>query len=301
VSSPKGNRTEEALRKKFQAAEQHAIDAHARWIGHPAVRGVIENHRDSAEEAVAPIGRLLTSQIPVIFFCLHLFGLTGIEPGWEQRKAPIWDLTPSEMNAIEQVKADFRVIIQLTADELEEAGTDVVPSSVSDLVVIGELLLLHVDWTLPARELATNLQPPAIGAILVDASGTIVRRGIWERADSNISALRRSYEQHLHGPPPRAPYAAGGIRALSVVTRQRREALRKVLQRWPGATASSIWTTFGDHGLQRGGLARTPGGYLRQLLQQEAPGEIVHRPAKSTLHNDLKALKAAPPDQKPSG
>ncbi len=203
MSGPEGNRAREALRKRFEAAEQQAIDAHARWLGHRAVRGVIEHRRAGAEQAVAPIGRLLTGQTPVTYFCLHVFGLNGVEPDWELRKAPVWMLTTSEANAIEQVKADFRAIIQLSAGDLEEAGVGVVPSSASDLVVIGKLLLLDIDWSLPARDLAEALQPPAIGAIFVDASGTTVRRGIWERAESNITSLRRSYEQHLHGPPPR--------------------------------------------------------------------------------------------------
>ncbi len=301
VSGPKGKRAEEALRKQFEAEEQQAINALARWVGHPAVRDVTAHRRVGAEQAVAPIGRLLTHQIPVIFFCLHVFGLAGVESDWELRRTPTWMLRASEANAIEQVKADFRAIVQLTASELEEAGAGVVPGWDGDLVVVGELLLLDVDWGLPARELAEALQPPAIGAIRVDASGTIHRRGSGERANNNIGALRRAYERHRYGQQPRAPYAGGGKRALPEQTRRRRLALAKVREQWPGVTASQIYTTFGDHGVQRGGLARTPGGYFRQLLEQDAPGEIVRRPSKSTLHADLKALRAASRDQKLSG
>jgi hypothetical protein len=89
------------------------------------------------------------------------------------------------------------------------------------------------------------------------------------------------------------------MRALPEPTRQRRQALAKVRERWPDVTSSQIFTTFGDQGVQRGGLPRTPGGYLRRLLAREAPGEIVRRPSKSTLHEDLKALRAASRDQKP--
>jgi hypothetical protein len=55
---------------------------------------------------------------------------------------------------------------------------------------------------------------------------------------------------------------------------------------------------FGDHGVQRGGVARTAGGYLRQLLEEDEPGVKIPRPAKTTLYDDLKALDAAKPDQK---
>ena len=85
-------------------------------------------------------------------------------------------------------------------------------------------------------------------------------------------------------------------------TRRRRQALAKVHERWPDVTASHIVTTFGDYGRQRGGLARSPGGYLRQLLEEAAePGKILRCPSKSTLHEDLKALRAGTADQKVSG
>ena len=302
MSDPKGNRTGEALRNRFKVEEQQAIDALARWIGHPAIRGVIERRRVGAETVVMPIQQHLTDQVEVIRFCWHVYEIAGIEPGWELRRGEPWLLTISEMNMIERVKADFRGVVQMAVNELDGAGVGLVPSWTGDHVVVGELLLLDIAWNLPGRELAEALQPPAIGAIHIDASGTIHRRGSGERANNNIGAMRRAYERHSYGPPPRAPYAGGGKRALREPTRRRRQALAKVCALWPGVTASQIFTTFGDHGLQRGGQARTPGGYLRQLLEQDAePGDIVRCPPKSTLHEDLKALRADSRDQKPSG
>ena len=301
MNGQKSHRTEQTLRKRFEAEEQQAIDALARRIGHPAVHGIIGRRRIGAETVVMPIEHLLTSQIEVIRFCWHVFGIAGIEPGWELRRGTPWLLTVSQMNVIERVEADFRGVVQLTVNELESADVGLVPSWTGDHVVVGELLLLDIEWDLPARELAAALQPPAIGAIHIDASGTTHRRGSGERANNNIGALSRAYEQHKYGPQPRAPYAGGGARALPEPTRRRRQALAKVRERWPNVTPSQIFTTFGDHGVQRAGLPRTPGSYLRQLLEQEAPGEIVHRPSKSTLYEDLKALRAASQDQKPSG
>jgi hypothetical protein len=255
-----------------------------------------------ARRGIARIERMLTGQVQVIRLCWHVFGLAGIEPGWELRSGEPWMLTVSEMNAIDRVKADLRAVVQMTANELEGAGVGLVPSWTGDHVVVAELLLLDVTWDLPARELAEALQPPAIGAIHIDASGTTHRRGTGEHANNNIAALRRGYEQHLYGAPSRAPYAGGGTRALPEPTRRRRQALTKVLATWPDVTASRILTTFGDYGRQRRGLARSPGGYLRQLLEEAAePGEIVRCPSKSTLHEDLKALRAGTADQKVSG
>ena len=272
------------LRKRFQAEERQAITALARWIGHPAVRGVIERRRAGADAVVMPIGRLLTDQIQVIRFCWHVYGIAGAEPGWHLRRGEPWLLTHSEMSVIDRVEADFRGVVQLAVNELHGAGVGLVPSWDGDHVIVGELLLLDVDWQLSARELAGAMQPPAIGAIHIDASGTIHRRGTWEKAESNIAVLRRSYERHLHGPPPRAPYAGGGTRAIPESTRRRRDALRKVLDRWPDVTASRIYTTFGDYARRRGGEAATPGGYLRQLLEANADaGDMVKRPPRTTL------------------
>jgi hypothetical protein len=299
---PRADNEAAALRKRFEAEEEQAITSLARWIGHPAVRGVIERRRAGAEAVLIPIARFLTDQIQVIRWCWHVHGVAGVEPGWQLRQGEPWLLTPGEMSVIGRVEADFRGVVQLAVNELHGAGVGLVSRWDGDHVVVGELLLLDVDWQLPARDLAESMQPPAIGAIHIDASGTIHRRGTWEKAESNITALRRGYERHLHGPMPRAPYAAGGTRALPEPTRRRREAIQKVLQRWPEATASSIWTTFGDRGLQRGQQPRTPGGYLRQLLEEAAGvGQPVTRPSKSTLHADLKILRVGGSDQNPSG
>ena len=193
------------LRKRFEAEEQQAINALARWIGHPAVRGMIGRRRLGADTVVMPIGRLLTDQIQVIRFCWHVYGIAGIEPGWELRRGEPWLLTLSEMNVIDRVEADFRGVVQLAVNELHGAGVGLVPSWAGDHVVVGELLLLDVDWELPARELAGAMQPPAIGAIHIDASGTTHRRGTWEKAKNNIAALRRSYERHLTAHRPGLP------------------------------------------------------------------------------------------------
>jgi hypothetical protein len=90
-------------------------------------------------------------------------------------------LTISEMNTIDRVEADLRAVVQMAVKELAAAGVGLVPSWTGDHVVVAELLLLDVTWDLPARELAEALQPPAIGAIHIDASGTTHRRGTGER------------------------------------------------------------------------------------------------------------------------
>ncbi len=57
VEAPKESRTDPALRHRFHAEEQYAIDALAWWIGHPAVRPIIERRRVGAETVIMPIQR----------------------------------------------------------------------------------------------------------------------------------------------------------------------------------------------------------------------------------------------------
>jgi hypothetical protein len=74
---------------------------------------------------------------------------------------------------------------------------------------------------------------------------------------------------------------------------------------WPPAQFADppqIVTSFADHGLQRGQLARTPGGYLSQLLEEAAePDKVVRCPPKSTIHENLKKLRAGITSEEPSG
>ena len=137
------------------------------------------------------------------------------------------------------------------------------------------------------------MNSPGPGAIMADASGTIFRRETGEREETNLAAIRRKFERHLHGPRQRAPYAGGGKREGRSTTAKRREALAEVLEKFPDATPSGIFTTFGSYTRLAGGQAGSPGGYLRQLLEGAAePGETVSRPVKETLRQDLLALRA---------
>ena len=297
------DRAASALLKRFQAEEQLAIDTVAQWIGHPSVRPVIERRQGTAEAAVWPIARHLTDQEQVARLCWRVYGIAGVGTDWSIRRGAPWMLTPAEMSVIERVEADLRGTVELAIHELHCAGVGLDPAWAGDHAVVAELLLLalSIPWDLPPGELASNLNPPPIGAIHIDAGGTRHRRWAGEQAEGNITALRRGYEKHLHGPPPRAPYAGGGTRALPKSTRRRREALRQVLERWPDVRASQIYTTFGDHTLRRGAEAATPGGYLRQLLEKDIdPAETVKRPKKSTLHDDLRVLREDA-GKKPSG
>lgn len=173
------NHAGQALRRRFEAEERQAIDAVARWIGHPALRSIVERRRIGAETVVMPIAHLLTSQSEVIRFCWHVYGMTGIEPGWVLRQGKPWLLTVSQMNAIERVKADFRGVVQLAVNEMEGAGVPLVPSWDGDHVVSENSFSL--------------------------TSTGISRRGSWPK----ICSRRRS-ARSISMPPARSTGAAAG-------------------------------------------------------------------------------------------
>jgi len=44
---------DDVLARQFETAEKHSTATLAGWVGHPAVRGVIERHRNEANTTVA--------------------------------------------------------------------------------------------------------------------------------------------------------------------------------------------------------------------------------------------------------
>lgn len=286
----------DADERRFREEEERAIASLAGWIGHPATPAIIKDAAASVVTAIAPVSHHLSEQREVIPFCWGAFGIAAVDPGWTLR-GHTWLLTAAERAAIEPARATLRSITGTVADALVSAGVPLDPGWPGDLAVIAELVVLEavgiaIPWEMAPRELADGLQPPPISAIQIDARGTEHRRGISERAERNAGALRRSYEQHLQGPHPPAPYAGGSKRATPRPTRQRQAALREVLAAFPEATASTIRATYQARAFRPGGAPATPGGYLRHLLDGRQPC-----PSKTTLTADLNALRRQSPEE----
>ncbi len=291
-----GRGRDDSDERRFRDEEERAIASLAGWIGHPAIPAIVRDATASVTAAIAPVARHLSEQREVIPFCWGAFGIMPVEPGWTLR-GHTWLLTPAERAAIEPARATLAGIAGEVADALASAGVPLDPGWPGDLAVIAEILVLEaigiaIPWELAPRGLADGLQPPPNSAIQIDARGTEHRRGISERAERNAGALRRSYEQQLHGIQPPAPYAGGGKRATPRPTVQRRAALRAVLAAFPEATASRIRATYQGRALRPGGAPATPGGYLRHLLGGQQPC-----PSKTTLTADLNALGSENPDE----
>lgn len=279
---------------RFHAEEERAIASLADWIGHPAIPAVIREAAVPAAAAVMLLARHLRDQVEIIWFSWNVFEIAPVRPGW-QKDEHVWLLSAAELAAIEPARVAVRTIVVAVAKALADAGVLLEQSWPGDLAVIAELLLLEaagyqVPWDATPRELAEMLQPPANAAIEIDGSGSRQRRWASQRAEGNTTALRRAYEEHLHGPRRRAPYAGGGRRAVPRPTEDRRAVLRKVLEVFPETTAAGIVRTYQHPSFKSRGPDKdkpaTPGGYLRSLLKDAAC------PSKSTLAADLQIIRA---------
>ena len=276
---------------RFRAEEERAIASLASWIGHPAIPAIVRTESVVVRAVVKPLERLLTDQFEVIGFCLYVFGMAPVGPGWK-KTGHVWWLKPTEVAAMEPVSTKFGSVVVSAADMLAAAGVPLEPSWPGDLAVVAEMLLLEatdngMPWELSPRQLAEILQPPANSAIAADGSGSFQRRWANERAERNTTALRRDYEQHLHGPRRRAAYAGGGKRTVPRPTEQRRAVMRQVLVAFPEVSPAAIINTWNHRGLKNQGEPATPGGYLRHLL-----GGTRRCPSRSTLAGDLRFLEA---------
>jgi hypothetical protein len=160
---------EDVLGMRFRAAEQDGTATLARWVGHGAVRDIIDRHKDDAEGVVYPTARHLTDQKQVTRFCWYTYGIAGIGPDWQLRRDAPWMLDQVEQRLFGRVVTLFRTVVRMTVSELADAGVPVVPAWAGDHATVGEMLLLDVPWDLPAEELAEGLNSPGNGALEVNA------------------------------------------------------------------------------------------------------------------------------------
>ena len=279
-----------ALRRQFLELEAAGAAVAATWLRHPALREVTLRHRSRAEAAIAPIADQLPNQLRTLELLLYVVGVRPMDCDLRQEPVPRWYLRPEQaaqmpaiVNALDRVLAD-------AAADFSNTGIPVDAGSASDLIVIGELLLLDVDFEAPVEQLVAALQPLPPAAITPDARGTIVRRRTTNGIERTIGQVRAAYELHLEGARPPAPYAGGKQRATPEATLIRREALRKVRAAFPDTTVALILRSFDRPvaGVPSDKPA-TSGAYLRQLLHQ-ALGTAPDRPAQSTLYEDFRAI-----------
>jgi hypothetical protein len=281
----------------FRNEECYGVDALAGWIGHSAVRAVLERRGVAAETTVMLFAEFLVDQVQVIRFCARVFEVAYRFPDGSEEPSPFdragpehWPLTPAQRAMTDRAVGDFRAVVIFTALALARAGVPLDPQWDGDLAVVGQLLLLpgaghEIPWDDPPAVLAAKLQAPGISAVFRDGRAVTARDGRSERAAINIDRIRRHVRTQAGGLHLPMPYAHAGTRATPRTVLVRREVLREVLDRFPDITVSRIRQTF-DHS------AAMPGGHLRVTLAERL-GRPASKPSRQTLYSDLAALGRA--------
>ena len=256
----------------------------ASWVGHAAVREGIPKFRQRAEASVRPIARHLVDQIQVSRFILRVLTLVPTYADFSTEPDPfaVWELTDAEREASLTVAAEFSVLLSELAYQLRAEGVPLDPDGPENLYALGQLLLLQIDFELPAEELVNLLN--------CGPSGTISRNGralelsdhvgrsegaVWQR-------IRVRQRQHEGGTFIRSPYARGTSRRTPNADR-RRAALATVLSAYPGATVGELLASWSSS-------ERTCGGLFRTLMKkrQDEPA-----PSRTTISRDLWELRRA--------
>lgn len=216
-------------------------------IRHKETRRIITLAQDRAD--LGPLDAAVRDQIHAYALGARLAGVRVIDPDGIATPNPFgpsgWWPDPAERWVAALAAEGFRRVVRQVADDLVAAGVPVDPEAHMDLIVITELLILAIDWTRPAREIAEDLQPPAPWAVSEDGRTLIVRADLRGQAERDAIVWRRQVEATAREDTgratlPSASYAGGKTRQTSEQVRRRRAALAAVLKRWPDIGAEEL-------------------------------------------------------------
>lgn len=228
---------------------------------------------------VGEVDHFLVDQASTTLFVARCLDLAGVYADGSEWANPVreWPLTEEQREAIAVVGGRLRFLLVATAQLLAELGVPLQPDALTNLLVLGQLLLLEADLDRTPQAIVDDLNIVAAGGF--DRSGLQLHTSDHLTAEDErlLSHLRRSYRESLGHRHHTASYAGGAKRQSRPSTVTRRKALLQVHDEFPSATAAKIHQTW----LMKAG----PGGQLRKLL---GPGAA--RPSESTLRSDMRAL-----------
>ena len=282
------------LGPQFLQEEEQALAALASWIADSRVPTIVAAYKAKANACVQPLDSILIDQASVVSFLAVMLGIGFLRPDGTQLPNPFdlsqpdhWELTEPERQIVGYAAAALHQVIIACAAELDRHGVGLDRDWPPDQCVVGQALLLDVDWSLPAGELADSFEPGVVSMLSPDFRAAPARDGRSIRATDNIERIRVALRSAVSpGPRRRAAYAGGGTRAVPTVTRLRREALVVVLKRWPNVTVAQLRLTYAT------GSADTPGGcFRREWTMRLLPMRSRPIPSDQTLRNDLNAIR----------
>jgi len=256
------------------------------WIRHKAVRANVVVAREKAERAVEPLARYLIDQFMVSVFVAGVLDVTGRNPHGEEFPNPfgeLWELTDAERFASRGVAAAFLDVLEKLASTLADVGVPLDPQADGNLFILGQLLLLDVNFALPAAQLVDCLNSLPVVGFTRNGRDLITSDHASNEDVRGVERIRRAYRDSIGGPYIRPPYAGGGQRNSPRRTAVRREGIREVRRVFPACTVGDILTSWnGDSQATAGGILRTMMG---MLLGSRCP-------SRRALKNDFDLLDA---------
>jgi hypothetical protein len=180
----------------------------------------------------------------------------------------------------------WRDLLVRVVAELHDRGVAVPSSSTSRgiepiCLLVGQLLLLDVDWTQPAAELVDRLN--VLGRGGYSADGLDVRMALG--ADARSSRLLADMARELRGTAVTASRRPGQTRRAKILVAERRKIVRYLRKLSPDVTVKQLRLRWNDPDHHQ------PGRQLRDLLPTGT-----RCPAASTLYEDFIWLDDHPDD-----
>lgn len=280
----------------YEGEAADSLAAMTLWLRCPQVRQVAEAVAPSVVLLLAPLEAHLPDQVNVCHLALRAAGTAEggsalVLPDGSTDAIQLserWELDPDEVRDASIRVAILARIIERVAEALANDDVPIQAGGTADRYLLGELLLLHalgfvVPWDDDPKALATKLQP--IGLSGWSPDGLVVRhRHRPQRGRQRADVLAADWSARTIGTPPATSYGHGSRRQIRSDTVARREALARVLDRFPDTQAGDICRRWRD-----GSSKRTPGGLLRELCDLE----LDECPSRSTVERDLKVVRAA--------
>jgi hypothetical protein len=188
-------------RENYRKAEEAGRRARARWLLHPLVHVAVPIWRPHADDLCAPLitGGFLPDQRSVVLLLEAVLDLEHRFPDGSIERNVYQDLPIARL-----VARPLRSYLTALADDLEARDVPLDKTDAGDLLVLGQCLLLDVDWNNP--KLADDLFMGSLGAWRAgDAGGLELSR----LANTTESRRLLDLQQQAKTDLGRAPLTVG--------------------------------------------------------------------------------------------
>lgn len=258
----------------------------ATWIGHPAVRGVVEKARAEMARRGLDIGA--ADQIETTLAFAAAAGLVIVDADGVPHRHPEPD--PRAVAVGRRLMPGVTGLGYLLA----RLGVPLDPGHHADRLTLALMLTLDVDWTLAPLALAEQLQPLWPVGVSPDGLVVIRRRGLSIRDGREVIGFAARVEARHERDRGQAARArrypvtrAPGRQQLAAA--DRRAVLADLLDRWPELTVADLLAGSG-HLLEVQATAFAAGMAARGDDSWRSRRDVAR--SARTLRRDLEAVRA---------